>query len=896
MVLFIVLGSFCFGATHTVTAPGLTFSPSTLTIITGDTVVFDLSAMHNAVEVSQATWNADNVTPLPGGFAVDFGGGTVVLTDIGTHYYVCQAHASFGMKGTITVNPVPPPPSNNFTINSIVDQDGDVSSTGDQLGKNWGLKLYMNSISPSNLVASIASGQTLTPASQPGGTFIAVEEDSTPWTHIGVRVDGTLQGSPSAHSVSITVTLNETHTIDFINYAPNTIISSGFTFSPDSIAIMGGTPVYFVLDPMHTAREVSKATWNTNGTTSNGGFDLPSAGGTVILSDTGTHYYVCVPHASLGMKGIIRVNPPPPNTVKIFNYVDQNGNPSSTGDEILKKWGLNLYRSSISPANLVNFVASSESLSTGNLGAGTYIATEADSESWSPIAIRIDGVVQNIPPSNNASITVTSGETHTIDFIDYAPHTIISSGYTFLPDSIAVIPGDTVHFVLDQIHTAREVDQSTWDANDFTSNGGFDLPFGGGSVIMSDTSLTTHYYVCTPHAFMGMKGRIVVVAPPVQIEFNDIVTAGWNMVSMPVLPRDKRTTVQFPGAGSGSFAYQNRYTPELNMDPGTGYWLKFNAGQTFLLKGIPLGADTLTVVKGWNMIGSVTYAVPFATIGTDPVGIIQSSLYGYNNGYFSSDTVVPGKAYWLKTSLAGRIFLDTPSLGLMKPVNRQHYTPDASRITFTDAAEREQTLSLLDADGAMNEMISAGSELPPLPPEGGFDVRFASGRQIEISRNSGSSETYPIAISAIEYPIIVRWETRSGQTVPSLHIGDKTVALKNSGSITLTAADQMISLESGSLSIPATFVLHEAYPDPFNPVTTIRYELPSESNVDIRIYNMLGQAIATLTQGVQPAGVHSLEWNAQQAASGMYIVRMVASSTGGLNVNTIQQIKIVLAK
>jgi plastocyanin len=88
-----------------------------------------------------------------------------------------------------------------------------------------------------------------------------------------------------------------------------TITSSGFSFSPSSITINAGDTVNFVLESMHNAREVSQATWNANGTTSNGGFDLPFGGGIVVLTQTGIHYYVCVPHASLGMKGTITVNP-----------------------------------------------------------------------------------------------------------------------------------------------------------------------------------------------------------------------------------------------------------------------------------------------------------------------------------------------------------------------------------------------------------------------------------------------------------------------------------------------------------------------------------------------------------------------------------------------------------
>lgn len=96
-----------FSTTLTVTNVSMTFNPSNITITAGDSVMFNLQSIHNAVEVSQATWNANGTTPLPGGFTVPFGGGLVLPSHLtaGVHYYVCQAHASFGMKGKITVTP-----------------------------------------------------------------------------------------------------------------------------------------------------------------------------------------------------------------------------------------------------------------------------------------------------------------------------------------------------------------------------------------------------------------------------------------------------------------------------------------------------------------------------------------------------------------------------------------------------------------------------------------------------------------------------------------------------------------------------------------------------------------------------------------------------------------------
>ncbi len=99
-------------------------------------------------------------------------------------------------------------------------------------------------------------------------------------------------------------------TICLPNLQAVTIVSSGFTFVPDEVTIQPGDTVIFDLGSIHNAVEVSEETWLAGDTTSNGGFRLPLGGGTVILTEVGTHYYVCQPHASLGMKGIIHVEIP----------------------------------------------------------------------------------------------------------------------------------------------------------------------------------------------------------------------------------------------------------------------------------------------------------------------------------------------------------------------------------------------------------------------------------------------------------------------------------------------------------------------------------------------------------------------------------------------------------
>jgi hypothetical protein len=85
-------------------------------------------------------------------------------------------------------------------------------------------------------------------------------------------------------------------------------------------------------------------------------------------------------------------------------------------------------------------------------------------------------------------------------------------------------------------------------------------------------------------------------------------------------------------------------------------------------------------------------------------------------------------------------------------------------------------------------------------------------------------------------------------------------------------------------AFPTAFSLHQNFPDPFNPATTITYELPATSHVTLTIYNTMGQEIVTLINGVQDAGYKSVMWNAQNLASGFYFYRIMARS--GNNVFT----------
>jgi len=82
--------------------------------------------------------------------------------------------------------------------------------------------------------------------------------------------------------------------------------------------------------------------------------------------------------------------------------------------------------------------------------------------------------------------------------------------------------------------------------------------------------------------------------------------------------------------------------------------------------------------------------------------------------------------------------------------------------------------------------------------------------------------------------------------------------------------------------IPTEFALHENYPNPFNPTTTLRFDLPEVSSITLTIYNMLGQRVKTFNMNDTPAGFHSIKWNATNdygdpVGAGVYLYQLRAN-------------------
>ncbi len=120
------------------------------------------------------------------------------------------------------------------------------------------------------------------------------------------------------------------------------------------------------------------------------------------------------------------------------------------------------------------------------------------------------------------------------------------------------------------------------------------------------------------------------------------------------------------------------------------------------------------------------------------------------------------------------------------------------------------------------------------------------------------------------------WNGSSWTSMTGSSVSGSAVSFQSNQSFSAIAfvGTSSVTGVTGQNVLPAKFALMQNYPNPFNPSTNIEYRLPQTSGVRLDVYNILGEKVATLVNGVQQAGVHTVNLDGSSMPSGVYFYRL----------------------
>ena len=364
---------------------------------------------------------------------------------------------------------------------------------------------------------------------------------------------------------------------------------------------------------------------------------------------------------------------------------------------------------------------------------------------------------------------------------------------------------------------------------------------------------------------------IQVNIPPLPCVFSYDLSPGWSMISLPCQLEDAALEVLFPTAIS-LFEFTGGYRPATNLTAGKAYWINLPTSFVTAIAGEDHPSAKLEVPAGWSMVGPGNGPVDGFSLGD---GVV--SIFGFAEGYFPAAVLEPGRGYWVNMNAAGQ--LDLSGGGAPRP----------SAPVFV-ANEFPGGVLWCRAEGWRQELLLGVEEasvvnLPPLPPAGVYDARVEIGEEATAWQVPWAAMPRHYRMQIQGGPMHLGWQippAEEGQW--HLLINGQKIDLRGSGEVVLEPRVSKVFLVQARSAVgPQRYALEQNYPNPFNSTTEIRFALPAKAEVELGVYNLAGQKVATLAAGVWASGIHSINWSGRDEqgrvlGSGVYLYRLRAGT------------------
>ncbi|MCK5832192.1 hypothetical protein KAH81_00820 [bacterium] len=353
------------------------------------------------------------------------------------------------------------------------------------------------------------------------------------------------------------------------------------------------------------------------------------------------------------------------------------------------------------------------------------------------------------------------------------------------------------------------------------------------------------------------------------------IRAGWNFISLPVMPANNEANVIFPG-GLDYYEWNpttSIYDPITVMQPGKAYWVLMSSTADYPITGIPVvRVEETEIGPGWWSIGT-PYDSTVAMLGSgftwDGTGWARAYGYDGETPYYTTTHLNGGEAYWLLLSGTGDFYSEA---GMAKGIVDDPVIDWNINIDIDGSP-----IELAYSTHAESGIDAADIVMPPAPPSGAFSPCFVDESGYRYLREVRPDGVWNISAP---YGSIISWNAKALPSVELEIVTDfGTFDMHKVESIEFLGTAKVVT--KGVL--PTEFTLGQNVPNPFNATSTVPFSVPVDSRVSIKIYDINGHTISTLVESYVEVGSHRVVWDGlddlgRSVPCGIYLCRMEAGS------------------
>jgi len=331
----------------------------------------------------------------------------------------------------------------------------------------------------------------------------------------------------------------------------------------------------------------------------------------------------------------------------------------------------------------------------------------------------------------------------------------------------------------------------------------------------------------------------------------------------------------------------------MDLDISSGYWLRMSGADTLEGRSYPLIPDRLyDLHTGPNLVsfpsnGSVGISAGLPDdIEDNVIAVIGEGYSAVNTdaGWLGALTDFEAlHGYWMITDSDISFSYDLGDQGSLSRASNPYQTAEKP-LGFDFIQSTRQAFYFVDDIELVEGEIEKGDWLISYCGNTVTGTRQWLGRAVDIPVMGTEGTLMTAGYCEVDDTPHFKLLKSDGQELITLHT--ETPGWQSNGIFFLSSVKE-------STPIPNKFSMEAAYPNPFNPMTHIDFKIPSESHVEISIFDLRGQKVSTLVNEYTEPGNYSINWDANHYASGVYFVHFTVSGNNITPVSQIQKLMLI---